>query len=64
MTVFEPETDSGFIAALTQIDLGEANLIVTPSAEAAQWAEQHGYRIVRASQGGVPIYEIWGGPRP
>jgi hypothetical protein len=62
VTAYEP--DDGFRAAITQIDLGEVDLIVTPSAEVARWAERHGYRIERGSQGGTSIYEIWGGTRP
>lgn len=64
VTVFDPGADRAFLTALTQVDLGEADLIVTPSAEVAQWAERRGYRIVRDAQDGMPIYEIWGGPRP
>lgn len=60
MTAYEP--DAAFRAVLTKIDLGEADLVVTPSPEVAQWAEQHGYRIKRDSQNGTPIYEIWGNP--
>jgi hypothetical protein len=51
----------GFRQALTLIDTGETDLIVTMVAEAADWAREHGYRVVEAEQNGEPIFEIWPG---
>jgi hypothetical protein len=61
MASYEPCT--GFREALTQIDLGEADLIVTTEGDAAQWAERHGYLIVSQLQDGTPIFEIRPGDR-
>lgn len=55
--LFEP--DQRFRAALTTIDLGQAELVVTPHKEAADWARDHGYRIDEADHQGLgAIYEI------
>lgn len=56
MSVYEPE--QGFREALTILDIGEAGLIVTPSAEAAQWAEDNGYLSTQHEFEGNTIYEI------
>jgi hypothetical protein len=61
MVSYEP--CAGFREALTQLDLGEADLIVTTEADATQWAERHGYLIVREVQDGAPIFEIRPGGR-
>lgn len=59
MTTYEP--DHGFRVALTRIDLGEADLIVTMAVEAAHWAEQNGYRVTRELHRDNVIYEIRSG---
>jgi hypothetical protein len=54
--------DGSFLAVLARLDNREVDLIITPADYVADWAEQHGYRIVRAtSPGGLPIFEIWRG---
>lgn len=62
MTAFEPE--QGFREALTMLDVGEVDLIVTMADDAVQWAKDHGYRIVVAEQDGNTIYEIRPGDQP
>jgi hypothetical protein len=47
--------------ALTAIDIGEANLVVTACAEIAGWARRHGYVIRSHEDRGATIYEIWPG---
>jgi hypothetical protein len=61
MSDYQP--DQSFRIVLTSLDTHEIDVIVTPAAPApAAWAEQHGYRVVRAaSPEGLPIFEIWRG---
>ena len=61
MTAFDPGTSQEFLAALTRVDLGEADGIVTTSGEVAQWAARRGYQIEAAMQGKVLVYEIKSG---
>ena len=49
------------LAAFTANYVGEANLIVTGSADVAEWADNHGYVVRTAEQDEVTIYEIWPG---
>lgn len=62
MTAYEPE--QGFREALTKLDLNEAEVIVTMAADAAFWAEEHGYRVIREHHNGNLIYEIRAGAAP
>lgn len=56
MSDWKPE--AGFREALTKLDAGEADAIVTPEVGAAQWALDHGYQVdVRETEIG-PLYEI------
>lgn len=62
MTMSGYRPDSSFFAVLAKLDNREIDLIITPADYVADWAKQHGYRIVReTSPGGLPIYEIWRG---
>lgn len=61
MTAYEPE--QGFREALTKLDLGDVDLIVTPAADAARWAEENGYRVTLENHEGNVIYEIHPGDR-
>lgn len=56
---YEPEHD--FREALTKLDLREIDLIVTPAADAAEWAKTQGYAVLPAEDRGVTVYEIWPG---
>jgi hypothetical protein len=48
--------------ALARIDAGDADLVVTSSAETANWAEHHGYLVRTVKHdGGMTMYEIWPG---
>ena len=55
MSAYEP--DNRVRAALTAIDLGEVEWLITPDFEVADWAQQQGYYIVRTMQD-APVYEI------
>ena len=60
MSDFQP--DQSFRTVLTVLDIREIDLIVTPADHVAEWAERHGYRVVRATgPDGLPIFEIWRG---
>lgn len=56
MTGWQPA--QGFLEALTMLDTGETDLIITPDAESVEWAREHGYRIVAADMNGMAVYEI------
>ncbi|GIH21469.1 hypothetical protein [Rugosimonospora africana] len=47
--------------ALTAMDVGEADLVLTPLAEIAGWAQRRGYVIRSHHDNGTTIYEIWPG---
>ena len=49
------------LAAFTAMDAGDADIIVTQSADVAQWADKHGYVVRAAAEDEVTIYEIWPG---
>ena len=53
--------DSKLAAALTELDAGRVELVITGDESAADWAEQNGYRVVAAVDDGGTIYEIWPG---
>ena len=53
---YEPER--GLREALTKIDVGEAEVVITPAIEAAEWAADHGYRVEVAEMDDTPVYEI------
>ena len=59
MSTYEP--NDGLRAALTAVDLGEADWIITPDPEVAGWAQGRGYHIVRDDQHGMRVYEIRAG---
>lgn len=42
---YDPGSEAEFLATLTTLDLGEADLIITPSSRAAEWARANGYQI-------------------
>lgn len=44
MTGYEPE--HSFRTVLTQLDLGDADMIITPDPDAAGWAREHGYGLM------------------
>lgn len=51
-----------FRSVLTALDTGEVEVIVTPSTKAAEWAQDHGYRIKsEPDPSGGTIYLIFPG---
>jgi ABC-type amino acid transport substrate-binding protein len=62
MTDWQPE--QRFREALTKLDLGQADVIVTPEVDAAQWARDHGYRVDVGEMEIGTVYEIKPGDRP
>lgn len=61
----EPEWDDAehqrFRAALTTIDVGEADMIFTPSVKAAELAKAHGYQVEVEFSHGATFYKIMPG---
>ncbi|GAA4439129.1 hypothetical protein GCM10023170_010300 [Phytohabitans houttuyneae] len=50
--------DPGFREALTQLDLGEADVIVAPPGDHVEWARQVGYKVTAGEIDGATVYEI------
>jgi hypothetical protein len=53
----------GFLEALTTLDTEGADVIVTPDADAAEWARANGYRVETSQVDSEPIFEIFSGDR-
>jgi hypothetical protein len=51
--------DLDLAAALTELDVGRVELVITGDAAAAEWADRAGYRVQAAVEDGEMIYEIW-----
>ncbi len=52
------EPDDALRLALTALDTGEVDVIVTVPSEAVDWARANSYTVIDAEQDGEPICEI------